>query len=315
MTESIVSLQSTTVVSPPAPPTPASGRLEELSFGSRMAMSIDHYRLAERFDAMIPGADLIKFHVRLSGRRLLTFDGRDKMALDSTSTAVLLHELDMPKTDHILAGHEEVSITVAMKRQRFLEYLDAGSTDMPVALEDVISRYAYSPRLATASPAPDELRLAREILGCRRVGPLRKLFLEAKALEFVHSVLEHLISPAETRASSIRLTERDRRRLHEVRERLETTYMDGARIEDLAREFGLNRNKLCTGFRSLFGLSIFDFASGLRMDQAHRLLRESQLSVTEIAISVGYSSAGAFSSAFHRYFGFSPSEARGLASG
>jgi AraC-like DNA-binding protein len=91
--------------------------------------------------------------------------------------------------------------------------------------------------------------------------------------------------------------------------------MEGARIEDLTREFGLNRNKLCTGFRSLFGVSIFDFASGLRMDRAHRLLRESQLSVMEIALSVGYSSAGAFSSAFHRYFGFSPSEARGLSPG
>jgi AraC-like DNA-binding protein len=88
--------------------------------------------------------------------------------------------------------------------------------------------------------------------------------------------------------------------------------MDGTRIEDLAREFGLNRNKLCTGFRTLFGVSIFDFASGLRMNEARRLLRESSLNVSEVALSVGYSSTGAFSSAFHRYFGHSPSEARAL---
>ena len=85
-----------------------------LSFGSRLSMSIDRYRLNERFDGKFHGEDQIKFHVRLSGRRLLTFDGCEMMALDSTSTAVLLHERDMPKTDHILAGHEEVSITVAM---------------------------------------------------------------------------------------------------------------------------------------------------------------------------------------------------------
>jgi AraC-like DNA-binding protein len=161
-------------------------------------------------------------------------------------------------------------------------------------------------------PTPDEIRLAREILGCRRTGPMRKLFLEAKALEFIHAVLEHLVSPAEARASSVRLTERDKRQLQQVRERLEASFMEGARIEDLAREFGLNRNKLCSGFRSLFGVSIFDFASGRRMNEARRLLRESALSVSEVALSVGYSSTAAFSSAFHRYFGHSPSDTRGL---
>ena len=288
------------------------GVSELVDFGNRLWLSVDNYRLRDRFDGLIHGEDMIKFHVRLSGRRMLTFDGFDMLALEDQATAVLLHERDLPKIDHILADHNEVSITVAMSRARFLEYLDAGSTSVPVALQDVISRYAYSPRLATAVPTPDEIRLAREILECRRTGPLRKLFLEAKALEFIHIVLEHLAAPSESRASSIRLTDRDKRALYQVRERLEASFMEGARIEDLAREFGLNRNKLCTGFRNLFGVSIFDFASGLRMNEARRLLRASGLSVSEVALSVGYSSTGAFSSAFHRYFGHSPSEVRGL---
>src|SRR4051794_28244773 len=109
MTDSMNSLQLRDRVSPM--PTPAMGRLEQTTFGNRLTLAIEHYRLAERFDALLHGEDMIKFHVRLSGRRLLTFDGRDMMALEGTSTAVLLHELDMPKTDHILAGHDEVSIT------------------------------------------------------------------------------------------------------------------------------------------------------------------------------------------------------------
>lgn len=309
MTEPPLSVPQTV---PSALAVPGSGVQELLDFGSRLWLSIDNYRLRERYDSLIHGEDMIKFHVRLAGRRSLTFDGYDMFALDDTATAVLLHDRDLPKTDHIFANQEEVSITVAMNRQRFLEYLDTGSQNVPVALEDVISRYAHTPRLATAVPTPDEIRLAREILGCRRTGPMRRMFLEAKALEFIHTVLEHLVSPAEARGSAVRLTERDRRRLQEVRERLESSFMEAARIEDLAREFGLNRNKLCTGFRNLFGVSIFDFASGLRMNEARRLLREPGLSVSEVALSVGYSSTGAFSSAFHRHFGHSPSDSRGL---
>jgi hypothetical protein len=149
----------------------ASGAPELIDLGNRLWLSLDNYRLRERFDSLIHGEDMIKFHVRLSGRRSLTFDGFDMLALDDMATAVLLHERDLPKTDHILADHDEMSVTVGMSRTRFLEYLDAGSTTVPVVLEDVISRYAYSPRLATAVPTPDEIRLAREILGCRRTGP------------------------------------------------------------------------------------------------------------------------------------------------
>jgi AraC-like DNA-binding protein len=310
MTAALLSLQSASARSPMVPPLPAGAEL--IDFGNRLWLSLENYRVEERLDNLIYGEDMIKFHVRLSGRRSLTFDGFDMLGLDEVATAVLLHERDLPKTDHVHAGSHEVSITVAMSRMRLLEYLDAGNTKVPVALEDVISRYAYSPRLATAVPTRDEVRLAREILGCRRTGALRKLFLEAKALEFIHLVLEHLAAPAQAQSASVRLTERDKRRLREVRARLEGSFMECPRIEDLTREFGLNRNKLCSGFRSLFGVSIFDFVSGLRMGEARRLLCSSSLSVSEVALAVGYSSAGAFSSAFNRYFGYPPSDARGL---
>lgn len=310
MTGSMLSWQAATARPPLGTEQP--GPAEVFDFGNRLWLSLDNYRLRERFDGLVYGEDMIKFHVRLSGRRSLTFDGLDMMALEDRATAVLLHERDLPKTDHIFAGHDEKSITVAMSRTRMLEYLDAGGTKVPGALQDVIRRYAYTPRLATAVPTPEEIRLAREMLGCRHTGPLRKLFLEAKALELVHIVLEHLASPGESRSSSIRLTERDKRRLHQVRERLESSFMENARIEDLAREFGLNRNKLCTGFRSLFGVSIFDFTCGLRMNEARRLLCSSGMTVSEVALAVGYSSTGAFSTAFNRYFGHSPSDTRNL---
>jgi AraC-like DNA-binding protein len=200
-----------------------------------------------------------------------------------------------------------------MQRQHLLEYLDVTGSHAPLVLDNVLKRYSHGPRLASTTPSRNEVQLAREIIGCRRVGPLRRMFLEAKTLELVCSVLDHLSTPANDPVS-IRLTGNDRRRLQQVRELLEANPMETARIEELTRQFGLNRNKLCTGFRVLFGVSIFDFASGLRMDEAQRLLRESQLTVSEIALAIGYSSAGAFSAAFHRRFGHSPTDLRRMQS-
>lgn len=294
----------------PLPAEVGDGFVEALVFGDRLMMALGRYRLMESSETLVYGEDMVKFHVRLSGRRLLTFGRHEVMKLDDASTCALMHEVGLPKMDHVLPDHEEASITIAMPRQRFAEYLEATDSAIPQVLERMLKRYSHGPRFASAAPTRSETLLVREMLDCQRVGPLRRLFLEAKTLELVCCILDHFAASSDQPAAAIRLTSSDRRRLQQVRELLETSFMEPTRIEDLARQFGLNRNKLCSGFRQLFGVSIFDFACGLKMDQAWRLLRESQLSVSAIALNVGYSSSAAFSAAFHRHFGNSPSDIR-----
>src|SRR5688572_13713310 len=310
-------LTSSTQTALPAIPGNAVGAtgqgIEEFDFGERFHVAVESYRLAHHFESLVHGEDMVKFHVRLSGRRLLTFDRHETLALESSATAVLLHERDMPKVDHILADYDEASVTVALKRERFLEYLDIQDTHVPNVLSTMMTRYARSPRLATAKPSRRELELARTILGAPP-GLMRRMFVEAKSLELIHAIMERLGGDAVQEGSSVRLTEHDRRRLAEVRELLQSNVMQTLRIDALARRFGLNRNKLCTGFRTLFGVSIFDFALGHKMKEADRLLRESELTVMQIALSIGYTSAGAFSTAFHRHFGRSPRDIRALRS-
>lgn len=296
------------------PPARGIGFVEQINFGAGFSVSVEHYRLAEQYNALVAGEDMVKFHVRLSGRRVLTFDRFDPLALDDMSTACLLHENGTPKSDHILAHHDETSITIAMQRQRFLEYLDVANSEVPLVLDKVLKRYAYGPRLATARPTGEELNLARSIIGCHHSGPLRRMYLEAKVLELMCSILDHLGEPAESAAAAVRLSERTRRQLRHVRELLESTFVEPARIDELARQFGLNRNKLCTGFKMMFGVSIFDFCSGLRLEQGRRLLSESRASISEIAVASGYSSTGAFSVAFQRRYGYPPTEVRARAS-
>src|SRR6185312_17465001 len=103
---------------------------------------------------------------------------------------------------------------------------------------------------------------------------------------------------------------RDRRQLAQVRELLSVSFTQPPTIHQLARRFGLNRNKLCRGFLLLNGATIHEFCDALRMDQARRMLQTSQLSISEIALSAGYGSSSSFSAAFHRRFGHAPSQGR-----
>jgi AraC-like DNA-binding protein len=76
-------------------------------------------------------------------------------------------------------------------------------------------------------------------------------------------------------------------------------------IKELAKLVGLNEYKLKKEFKALTGKGIFEYQQERLMKEAHVLLREG-MSITEVAEKTGYSSAGNFSNAFYKTFGFRP---------
>ena len=61
---------------------------------------------------------------------------------------------------------------------------------------------------------------------------------------------------------------------------------------------------------SALGMTIFEYIERRRMEAARRMLRTDGLSVTEIALEVGYEYSCNLSVAYKRHFGFSPWEER-----
>jgi AraC-like DNA-binding protein len=59
-------------------------------------------------------------------------------------------------------------------------------------------------------------------------------------------------------------------------------------------------------FKSVTGVSPYQFVKRLRLDQARVLLVEERRSVTEAAATVGYSSLSHFINEFKRHFGVTP---------
>ncbi|MCE7001613.1 helix-turn-helix transcriptional regulator [Kibdelosporangium philippinense] len=72
----------------------------------------------------------------------------------------------------------------------------------------------------------------------------------------------------------------------------------------------MSRTAFATRFRAVAGQPPLAYLAELRMQLAAQRLRDRQLSVSESAIASGYSSVSAFSTAFKRVTGKSPSQAR-----
>lgn len=148
----------------------------------------------------------------------------------------------------------------------------------------------------------------REVLSCRFVGPLKKLFLYSKALEIL--VLQaDAFEQAQAPRRHAR-TDYDRERLWFARDYLVQHLALPPSLPELARLAGLNEFKLKKGFKELFGQTVFGYLSDYRLADAKAQLQERQKTASELAFELGYSSVQHFSAAFKKKFGVSPTALR-----
>jgi len=99
-----------------------------------------------------------------------------------------------------------------------------------------------------------------------------------------------------------------RRVIYAMRERL----AEPLTLQELARIAYLSPFHFNRVFRLVTGVPPGRFLAALRMSEAKRLLLESQLNVTDICVSVGYSSLGTFTTLFAQQVGVGPREFRRL---
>jgi AraC family transcriptional regulator len=100
------------------------------------------------------------------------------------------------------------------------------------------------------------------------------------------------------------------RRLHLAREYMAAAFEQPLLLEDIAAVAGLSPNHLLRSFKQLFQQTPYQYLLTRRLDQAQTLLAQTDQSVTDISLAVGFESIGAFSWRFRHRLGLSPTEYR-----
>ena len=138
-------------------------------------------------------------------------------------------------------------------------------------------------------------------------GKFKRLYLESKVMELLLLQFSHLTSK-KTKRPTLLLTS-DIEAIHYVKKILDSS-LEHTPIPELALKVGINQTKLKAGFKELFGKTIFEYLTYIRMNKANELLKNTEFTIGEIAEKVGYKHSQHFSTAFQRNFGFTPSQFR-----
>lgn len=100
------------------------------------------------------------------------------------------------------------------------------------------------------------------------------------------------------------------RRLLRAKDRMDAASHEAWPVSRLAEVSGVSEAYFARSFKRAFGLPPHRYLLTRRIEQAVSLLRDTELSITDIAFSTGWQSLGTFGRIFHDVTGLSPSAMR-----
>lgn len=153
------------------------------------------------------------------------------------------------------------------------------------------------------------LALAAEMLRPPPMSPaLWRLYQASRALDIVVEALGQV--EGGQGGDAVALSQRDRRRMAEVRELLDGGQADGWSLSDIAARACVSVNTLQRHFRAMWGTTVAQYQRDGRLDRARLALERDGASVADAAWLAGYGSAANFATAFRRRYGVSPGQLR-----
>ena len=89
---------------------------------------------------------------------------------------------------------------------------------------------------------------------------------------------------------------------------MKENYTQELKLEDLSMMAFLSRNYFCRLFKDCTGMTVFEYAQKIRMEEACRLLNGTGRKVLDIAAEVGYKDVKFFNKVFKKIMGKTPGE-------
>ena len=93
-------------------------------------------------------------------------------------------------------------------------------------------------------------------------------------------------------------------------EYIEKNFQENINLNKISNYVSLSKNYFCNIFKKEVGITIWDYLIRIRMEEARRMLLETDLKTYDISEKTGYDDPSYFGRLFKKYTGFTPTEYR-----
>ena len=125
------------------------------------------------------------------------------------------------------------------------------------------------------------------------------LFLESRVLELLRLQLEQF------QRESNGISRDNAEKLAKVLDFLQKTPYQSTSLTEISKRFYINEKYLKSGFREVYGTTLFAYWRNFHLNEAHRKIALG-CPVLEVAVQAGYDNVKSFTKAFKSFFGYTP---------
>lgn len=270
-------------------------------FSDQLHLSVGTYAVEAGARVVGPMRAGLKIGVILDGRQTLGLDDNPAVVIGGPSLVVAANT-----GDHV---QERIGLASGTLRFTLMQFdMEFVEREFGIALEPLLASAGLGDVGIWVRPAsPAICALALQMAECPVGEPLRSLYLGGKALELAAMALAMVMNDGQHRPA--RLPQRTADRIRAAREMLVASLQSPPGLPELARMAGLNPTRLTSGFRQIYGASVYEYLQEQRLQTSYALIVSGEMSVAEAAFHVGYTPAH-FSSLFKKRFGITPSALR-----
>ena len=288
------------------PPERASGYEDAFIASPELVITARHIDAAKSFADEERGLGRLAFVFHLGGERRVEISGIGTCHLNGPSFNVHYLPPGSRKRSTWCSGGRETAVVIGFWAGR-----------LPQAVQDALGPESALRKLCPQGdgtavwlerPLSAEMeQAARQVLYPKVHGSLLSAFLVAKANELLCLGLDSVFLEWQPQASASRRLQSQVRRAIAL---LERDLRNTPSTNELARSVDLPVASLVYEFQRTYGMAVPEFVMHLRMKAAHEALLHTDQPLKRISYEIGYQHTSNFCTAFKRYFGRTPTEAR-----
>lgn len=133
-----------------------------------------------------------------------------------------------------------------------------------------------------------------------------KLAMKGKIYELITYLLRNYVAENLTDRENLKRTQ-SLTRLNTVLQYVQDNYTESITIAQLADLIHLSEYRFCHLFKESVGKSPLNYINEVRLKNAHRLLETREMTISEVATTVGFQDYNNFGRLFRKYYGYAPS--------
>jgi len=248
----------------------------------------------------------LRFRIAFSGEAAY-FDRKHQLSDEYLSCSYIVRPAGDALTASFTGGVRYQYCSVNVTQRYLTEFLGLGDEELMPVLAHWERRETVMGHFPASKAA---LAVANRLFRARGSGAWRDVEVRANAFELLRILFEDWRTTRPHQRASMRITPLERDKLTRVRDLVRSNPARSFTLPALCAQFTLGRKKLHYGFKQMFGVSVHDFQTEVRMQQALKLLQSTRTPIAQVAERAGFSEPTNFTAAFKKHFAVLPSEIR-----